>query len=162
MTVRRKKNGYFERIAGAPEPLTVRLKRWVNFSEADVMGIAWHGRYPEYFEEAWAELGRYCGLSYTDFYEADLRAPIVQFHIDYHQPLMLGEKFTVSASMIWSQGARLNTEYTLIKKDNTIATTGYTVQMFIEGTTNEICITTPELLGKCRRRWEAGEFKCLQ
>jgi len=87
MNVRRKKNGYFESITGMPDPLTVYIKRRVKFSEADVMGIVWHGRYPEYFEEGSAELGRRYGLSYKDFYESQLRAPIVQLHIDHFKPL---------------------------------------------------------------------------
>jgi acyl-CoA thioester hydrolase len=75
---------------------------------------------------------------------------------------MLGEEFTITASLIWSEGARLNTEYKLIKHDNTTATTGYTVQMLTDGTTNEVCIASPELLERCRRRWKAGEFQWLQ
>jgi len=121
MNVRRKKDAYFERIAGMPEPLTVYIKRRVKFSEADVMGIVWHGRYPEYFEEGSAELGRRYGLSYKDFYKANLRAPIVQLHIDYHIPLVLDKEFTIKTSLIWNEGARLNTEYSLIKNDGSIA-----------------------------------------
>ena len=54
----RKKKYYFERVAGAPEPVTVELKRRARFSEVDVMGVVWHGRYPAYFEEASAEIKR--------------------------------------------------------------------------------------------------------
>jgi acyl-CoA thioester hydrolase len=158
MNVRRKKDAYFECIAGMPGPLTVYIKRRVKFSEADVMGIVWHGRYPEYFEEGSAELGRRYGLSYKDFYEAKLRAPIVQLHIDHFKPLFLDEEFTIKASLIWNEGARLNTEYSLIKEDGGIAAAGYTVQMFIDGVTGDLLIASPEILGECRRRWKAGEF----
>lgn len=158
MNVRRKKNGYFESIAGMPDPLTVYIKRRVKFSEADVMGIVWHGRYPEYFEEGSAELGRRYGFSYKDFYEAQLRAPIVQLHIDHFKPLFLDEEFTIKASMIWNEGARLNTEYSLIKEGGDIAATGYTVQMFIDEVSGDVLIASPKILEKCRRRWKAGEF----
>jgi len=158
MNVRRKKNGYFESIAEMPGPLTIYIKRRVKFSEADVMGIAWHGRYPEYFEEGSAELGRRYDLSYKDFYEAQLRAPIVQLHIDHFKPLFLDEEFTIKASMIWNEGARLNIEYSLIKEGGDIAATGYTVQMFINEVSGEVLIVSPEILGKCRQRWKAGEF----
>ncbi|MBW2740523.1 MAG: acyl-CoA thioesterase [Deltaproteobacteria bacterium] len=156
--MRRKKNGYFESIAGMPGPLTVDIKRRVKFSEADVMGIVWHGRYPEYFEEGSAELGRRYGLSYKDFYEAQLRAPIVQLHIDHFKPLFLDEEFTIKASMIWNEGARLNTEYSLIKEGGDIAATGYTVQMFIDEISDDVLIASPKILGKCHRKWKAGEF----
>ncbi|MEW6379958.1 MAG: acyl-CoA thioesterase [bacterium] len=152
---------YFERVAGAPDPLVFRLKRRVRFSEVDVMGISWHGRYPVYFEEGSAELGRRCGLSYQDFYEANIRAPIVQLHIDYHRPLYLDEEFTIVASYLWSEGARLNTEYSLIKQEGSVAASGYTVQMFIDSVSQEPYLISPDLLERFRRRWQAGEFACL-
>ncbi|RLC26715.1 MAG: acyl-CoA thioesterase [Deltaproteobacteria bacterium] len=158
MNVRRKKNGYFESIAGMPDPLTVYIKRRVKFSEVDVMGIVWHGRYPEYFEEGSAELGRRYGLSYKNFHEAQLRAPIVQLHIDHFKPLFLDEEFTLKASLIWNEGARLNTEYSLIKDGGDIAATGYTVQMFIDGKSSDVLIASPKILEECRRRWKNGEF----
>lgn len=158
-TLRRRKDGYFKSVKGMPEPVSVSVKRRVNFSEADVMGIAWHGRYLLYFEEASAELGRRCGLSYLEFYEANLRAPIVQLHIDFFQPLLLDEEFTVTASLIWNEGARLNTEYSILKNDGSTAATGYTVQMFTDGASGEVLIASPELLEKCRKRWGAGELK---
>ena len=162
MRIRRKKAGYFPRGDGAPPPLVVRARRRVRFNEADVMGIAWYGRYPVFFEEGFAELGRLCGLSYREFADANLRAPIAQFHIDYHQPLVLDEEFTVTASLVWSEGATLNTEYTVTKEDGSVAATAYTVQMFVDGGSGETCLTSPELLERCRRRWKAGEFSWLK
>ena len=162
MRVRRRKTGYFPASEGAPPPLVVRIRRRVRFNEADVMGMSWYGRYPAFFEEGFAELGRLCGLSYKDFAEANLRAPIAQFHIDYHQPLHLDEEFTVTVSLVWSDGARLNTEYTVTRDDGSISATAYTVQMFTDAASGEICLTSPELLERCRRRWKAGELNWLE
>jgi len=102
------------------------------------------------------------GLSYEDFAEANLRAPIVQLHVDYHLPLALDEEFTVKVSGIWSEGARLNNEFAAIKSDGSIAATAYTVQMLIDAESGETCLTTPELLERCRKRWKAGELSWLQ
>lgn len=154
----RKKSSYFERIPGAPDPIVVEVKRRVRFNEADPMAIVWHGRYPLYFEEASEELGRRCGLSYAEYFEAGLRAPFVEFHMDYHKPLFLDEEFTIRASLIWNEGARLNTEFHLIKQDGSIATSGYTVQLFIDHETGAPYMVSPGLLEQCRRRWKAGEF----
>jgi acyl-CoA thioester hydrolase len=126
------------------------------------MGIVWYGRYSVYFEEAQAELGRRCGLGYRDFYEASLRAPIVEFHIDYYQPIYLDEEFTVRAALIWSEGAKLYMEYTIIKKDASIATRAYTIQLFIDSNNSEPCLIAPEMLENLRRRWKKGEFKSLR
>jgi acyl-CoA thioester hydrolase len=162
LTVRSEKGRYFERLAGAPQPLVTQVQQRVSLSEVDVLGIVWHGRYSKYFEKAATELGRQCGLSYEDFRGARLLAPIVKFHVDYHLPLVLDEEFTIEASLIWDEGARLNTEFELRKQDSSIATTGYTVQMFIERESGEVCLVSPELLERCRQRWKAGEFKWLQ
>lgn len=158
--MRRQKRGYFQPIPNAPLPLDVRTRRRVAFSEVDPMGIVWHGRYPAYFEAAWSELGRAYGLSYADFFQAKLRAPIVQFHVDYFRPLVLDEEFDVKAALIWDEGARLNTEYALIKRGDVLAASGYTVQMFVDAETGETQLTPPPLLERCRRKWKSGAFSC--
>ena len=161
MKMRRKKT-YFERLPGSPEPLVAEIKHRVRFNEADPMAILWHGRYPLLFEEASEELGRRCGLTYEAFYASGLRVPVVEFHIDYYQPLFLNEEFTIRASFIWYEGARLNIEYHLIKQDGSLATSGYTVQLFTDHQSGEPYIISPELLDRCRKRWKAGEFHQLQ
>ena len=160
MKIRKKKN-YFERVDGAPEPLIVEVRRRARLSEADVMGVVWHGRYSTFFEEAAAEIGRRCGMSYRDFYEAKLRAPIVEFHIDYYKPIFLDEEFTIRAVLIWHEGSRMNTEFHLLKQDGSLAASGYTVQLFVDADSWEVCIISPDLLERCRKKWKAGEFKCL-
>jgi acyl-CoA thioester hydrolase len=162
MAPRRRRKSYFKRVAGAPDPLMAQIQRRVKFSEVDAMGIVWYGRYPGYFEEGADLLGRQYGLSYKDFYEANLRAPIAQLHIDYYQPLMLDEEFTIKASFVWDEAARINTEYALLKQDGSIAVMGYTVQVFTDGVTGEVYFAPPELFERCRNKWKAGEFKCLK
>lgn len=161
MNVRRKE--YFEKNADSPEAVTFSLKRRVSFNEVDIMGIVWYGRYAIYFEEALRELGRYCGLSYQDYFTAGLKAPIVAFHIDYQKPLFLDEEFTIKASLIWSEGAKINTEYEIIKADGSIATRGYTIQVLVDAqSSGEACLIVPELIERLRKRWLKGEFKCLE
>lgn len=157
--MRRKKSGYFETRPGEPLPVTVRIEKRVNFNETDAMGIVWHGHYARFFEEASAELGRKCGLSYHDYYHAKVQAPIVQLHIDYHKPLMLEEIVTIEGRYVWSEGARLHTEYKAVRADHSIAAAGYTIQMFVDALTREPFLATPAILEKCRQRWLAGEFR---
>jgi len=154
----RKRKSYFETGAGAPAPIVAEVCRRVHFSEADPMGIVWYGRYSLFFEEASEKLGRICGLTYKDFYEAGLRAPIVELHIDYYRSLFLDEEFTVSAYMVWHEGSMLNTEYGIYKMDGTLAASGYTVQLFTDAKTGEACIVSPALLERCRNRWRTDEF----
>lgn len=159
MKTRRKKT-YFERIPGAPDPVFVELKRRVRFNECDPMAIMWHGRYPLLFEEASEELGRRCGLSYEEYLESGLRGPILSLHIDYFQSLFLAEEFTIRASLVWHEGARINTEFHIFKQDGSLATSGYTIQLFTDHLTGEPCLVSPEMLERCRSRWKAGDFSC--
>ena len=158
----RRRKEYFQKLPGSPRPLSFSIKRRASFNEVDVMGIVWYGRYAIYFEEAQRELGRRCGLSYQDYFTAGLRAPIVALHIDYQQPIYLDEKFTVKASMVWSEGAKINTEYEIIKADGSLATRGYTIQVLVEAGAKEACVITPEFFERLRKRWQEGEFKCLE
>ena len=159
--MRRKKGGYFKAETGAPEPVEVQVRHRVRFSEVDAMAIAWHGRYLQYFEMASEELGRKVGLSYEDFFVAELRGPLAQVHVDFHRPVTLGEHVTIRAQLVWTDAARLNTEYTVETEQGEVAATGYSVQMFTEAETGAPCFVVPPLLARCRERWQRGEFKCL-
>jgi acyl-CoA thioester hydrolase len=159
---RRARTVYFRREPGSPPPLRLMVKRRVRFNEVDLMGVVWFGRYAVFFEEGAAELGRVCGLSYADFYRDGLRAPMAEYHVDYLRPLLLDEEFTIICTLVWDEGARMNTEYELIKADGTTAARAHTVQLFTRESDNQVCLVTPPLLERCRRRWRAGEFKDLQ
>lgn len=157
----RVRKAYFEQPPGAPAPLVIEVRRRIHFSDTDPMAIMWHGRYPLLFEVAAEELGRRCGLSYPEYFEAGLRAPIVALHIDYVQPLLLDEEVTIRASLVWHDGARLNTEYRIFKPDGTLASTGYTVQLLTDHRSGLSCIIVPDLLRRCQSRWLAGELPQL-
>ncbi len=157
MNMRRKKS-YFPSLPGVPAPIVAEIRRRVHFNEADPMAVMWHGRYPLLFEEASEALGRLCGLSYAEYFAAGLRGPIVSLHIDYYQSLYLDEEYTVRASLVWCEGARLNTEFHVLKDDGTLATSGFTVQLFTDHLTGEPCLVSPEILVRCRERWRSGEF----
>ena len=140
-----------------PRPVVVRLTHRVRFSDADPMGVLWHGRYAQLFEQANEELGRRCGLTYADFRKARLVAPIVQLHVDYFAPVALSEVVTIEGRMMWADGARMDIEYKVQREDWTLAATGFTVQMFV-GEDGVPLLAAPEILETCRRRWSAGEL----
>lgn len=154
---RRRKGGYFPVAPGAPAPLVVRRVKRIRFSDVDPMGVLWHGRYAKLFEEANEELGRHSGMSYHDFRRDRVRAPIVQFHIDYFASPVLAEQVTTTGRLLWSEGARINIEYEVHKEDGHLAAAGYTVQMFVDENGVPF-LAPPPLQEACLRRWLAGEF----
>jgi acyl-CoA thioester hydrolase len=159
--MKRRKGGYFSPQPDAPAPLIMRLKHRTRFSDVDPMTILWHGRYANLFEQANEELGRVCGLSYADFRREHLMAPIVQFHVDYFAPVVLGENVAVIGKMIWNDAARIDIEYEIQKENGTLAAAGYTVQMFVDESGIPL-MASPSLLEICQRRWRAGEFGDLK
>jgi acyl-CoA thioester hydrolase len=159
--LRRRRSGYFPFDSSVPAPLLLRVRHRVRFSEVDPMAVMWHGRYAKLFEQANEDLGKLVGLGYADFHREKLRAPIVQLHVDYFAPTILGEDVEVLGRLVWNEGARLNMEYEIHKPDKKLAATGYTVQMFVEEAGSPL-LASPALLENCRGRWRAGEFKALQ
>jgi len=153
----RRNRCYFKREKETPDPVVIEIKSRVRFSDVDAMGIVWHGRYSLYFEEGFSALSKFCNISYLDLYKANLRAPIIEFHVDYFEPLHIDEEFTIRTSMVWDEAAKLNFEYQLIKIKGNIASSGYTVELFTDDK-GEVCIASPPLLVECRRRWKNGEF----
>ena len=153
---------YFEKNEGDPAPLNYVLERKIQFREVDAMGIVWHGHYISYFEEASTELRHQCGLSFQDFINAKVAVPIVQCHIDYRIPLYLDERVFVHAQMIWSDAARINIEYRIKKEDDSVAASGCTVQLFVDGQTRRPLYVLPPVLEQSRQRWVSGDFKELQ
>ena len=157
-TPRRSRNGYFPRRPGCAAPIVVRVSQRIRFSDVDPMGVLWHGRYAKLLEAANEEIGRRCGLGYEDFRRARLAAPIVQLHVDYFAPLMLGEEASITGRLLWSEGARIDIEYEIHKASGELAATGYTVQMFVDEEGVPL-LAPPPIQEACRRRWIAGEFE---
>ena len=157
----RRRQHFFTHEADTPEPLELTIHRTLRFSEVDALSIAWHGNYLRFFEEAHTELMRRIGLSYERYFTAQLGAPVAQAHVDYHAPLQLDERFSVTARLFWNDGARLNVEYEIHKEDGTLVATGYTVQMFIELGTRQPCLAPPPLWAECQNRWRNGDFADL-
>lgn len=158
--MRKRRKDYFPRDPEAPVALRCTVEHRVTFGEVDAMAILWHGHYARLFEMASTELRRKIGLGYDDFFVAQLRAPIVKLHVDYHKSLVLDELARIQAELIWNDAARLDIEYTIFKADGAVAATGYTVQLFTDPAGSP-CWVMPDMLAASQTRWKAGEFKEL-
>lgn len=148
---------YFPSQEGAPAPLRTVIARQVRFEEVDPLAIVWHGRYPSYFEDARVALGEKYGIGYLDCYGHGILTPIKKMHVDYCRPLRFQEKFTIEGIMHWSEAARINCEFIIRNAEGELTTTGYSVQMMIDG--NEtIQLIPPPFYREFLDRWQGGEF----
>ncbi len=159
---RKQKGGYFKVYENAPQPLTLRISKIVEFNETDAMGIVWHGNYVRYFEEASSAIGRKAGLPYELFIKEGIYVPYVQIHADYHKPLKLEEKFDIFVSLVWYEGARLNKEYLIYGEDGEVSVSGYSVQMFVDGTSGAPFFDSPPFLRDFQNRWLNGKISVNQ
>ncbi len=152
------KQQYFQPEPG-PAPLCRKVRRAVRFAETDPMGLVWHGRYADYFEDARVMLGDALGIGYFDFYDAGLLIPVTRFRVDYRRPLRYKDEFTVEARLHYTLAARLHMEYAIVKDGDPGFTvcTGCTVQHFTT-LTGELCLARPDFFDEFCGRWERGEL----
>jgi acyl-CoA thioester hydrolase len=149
---------YFPHRDGDPSPLCATIGRRVRFEEADPLGIAWHGRYAGYFEEAREVLCETYGFSYLKFRDNASAAPIKRLFVDYIRPLRYGQSFNVEARLHWTDSAKMNIDYTLRDENAEILTTGYTVQLFVD-VDGVLQMAPPDFYEAIRLDWKAGRLQ---
>ncbi len=69
----------------------------IPFHDCDPLGVAWHGRYFEYFEAARSELLTSVGLDVPHIRSLDLRMYISEVRCRYSSPLRYGDDVKVWA-----------------------------------------------------------------
>jgi len=148
---------YFPAQPEGPEPLRLTVRRSVRFEEVDPLWIVWHGRYPSFFEDARVALGERYGIGYMDFFRRGILAPIKKMHVDYHRPLRFQDEVEIEGVLYWSAAARLNHAFYIRNAAGELATSGYTVQMLLDGEQNVFLVHPPFYQEFCSR-WAAGEL----
>jgi len=141
----------------APPPLCCTVERTARFEEVDPLNVVWHGRYPSYFEDARVAFGATYNLGYIDFYQARLVVPIKQMSFDYVQPLRFAQTCRITATLHWSEAARLNFSYAITDLSGAVLTTGYTVQLFLN-TDMELFMVKPDFYANFCSLWKNGKL----
>lgn len=151
------KKPYFKTAPDAPRPLRCQVRRTVRFEEVDPLGIVWHGCYPSYFEDARVALGDRYGVGYLDFHRENILTPIKQMQVDYVLPLRFGDACTITAILHWTEAARINFEFEIRNPAGDLATTGCTVQLFLNRD-GDVLMYPPAFYLEFRERWARGEL----
>ncbi len=152
------KKPYFKQIQNVPAPLRAKVKTITRFEEIDSMGIAWHGRFASYFEDARVALGEKFKLGYLDLYSNNILAPLKKIHIDFLSPVFFREEINIECILHYTDASKIQTEYIIKKQDNTIAATGYVIQMLLNPD-YQLFLTQPEYYKNFCDMWKKGEFK---
>lgn len=117
----------------------------VPFHDADPAGVAWHGNYFRYFDEARCALLGRLGYGYRQMMDSGLLWPIVQAEVKFVRALPFDSHITVVARLAeWDY--RLKIGYEIFDAEKRRVTTGHTVQVAVDASTGEMHIGTPEAL----------------
>ena len=123
----------------------------IRFSEVDSMQIVWHGSYALYFEDAREEFGRKFHLEYMRMYEFGFYAPLVEFKVNYKQPLKYQDKAKIVITFRNTESAKLIFDYEIYNtKTNVLCATGHTVQVFLD-TNYQLLWTLPPFIKKKKK-----------
>jgi len=130
--------------------------RNVRFQEVDLMGVVWHGRYVDYFEDGRVTLGKLYGIDYPDFFREEIKAPIVKLDIEYGHFLLPGDSFRIETSLLWTEAVRLNHIYDIKREsDGVLIARGSTVQLLVDYQ-HQLLMVWPDYFQKFRNDWKSG------
>jgi acyl-CoA thioester hydrolase len=89
----------------------------------DYGGIAWHGSYIAWMEEARIECLRSAGVDFADLVAIGCDLPVVEIAMRYHQPVRMGMKVIVKTCMSEMNGVRINWDYQIESVDGQLLVT---------------------------------------
>lgn len=126
----------------------------VKFSEADPLGIVWHGHYIRYFEDGRESFGNAFGLRYLDFYRQDIVVPIVHINCEYKRILRYGHRIRLETTYHDTPAAKLLFHYSAhdAATGEQVAK-GSSVQVFMHKDNMELMLTLPKFMTDWKQKW---------
>jgi len=137
--------------------LTNNTELEVKFSEADPLGIVWHGHYIRYFEDGREAFGKEYGLRYLDLYRQSIIAPIVHINCEYKRVLRYGHKIRLQTTYEDTLAAKLLFNYVIydLDTDERVAL-GSSIQVFMDKERMELMLTLPQYMVEWKQKWLNG------
>lgn len=130
--------------------LDVRQKTTVRvrYGETDKMGVAYYGRYMDWFEVGRTEYCRMSGKSFSEWEAEGILLPVVEAHCRYKSSLFYDDEIEIETSIKELSKVSIIFQCRIFrKKDNRLAATGWTKHAF----------TSPD--GRILRKGNALEHK---
>lgn len=130
----------------------------IRFSEVDSMGVVWHGHYAIYFEDAREAFGDKYGLEYLMMYDKGYFEPIVELTFKYKRVLIYGMKPEITITYRPCEAAKIVFDYEIRDTEtNEVVVTGHSVQVFMDRTTHQLVLNSPDFYEEWKKRWEVNE-----
>lgn len=108
----------------AAAPGVHRLR--VRYCETDQMGVAHHGSYVAWFEEARTEWLRARGRSYREWEEGGVLLQVVEFDIRYLKPTVYDDLLEIHTRVAARGRASITLDYEVFRPDGARAAVGRT------------------------------------
>ena len=125
--------------------LTAREMMKIPFHDIDPAGVAWHGRYFKYFEQARVTLLEDISYSYTDMHASGYLWPVAETKVRYLRPLLLEQVATITATLTeWE--LRLVVDYIIHNEAGVLCTRARTIQVPVSAETHELQFGCPDIL----------------
>jgi acyl-CoA thioester hydrolase len=125
--------------------LTASIEIRVPFFDIDPGGVAWHGRYFQYFELARSKLLEKLDYSYEGMMNSGYLWPVADTSVRYVRPLTLNQVARVTACLReWEM--RLVIDYRIEDEHGGVFTKARTVQVPVDADTHELTLGSPQVL----------------
>lgn len=126
----------------------------MKFSEADPLGIVWHGHYIRYFEDGREAFGKKYGIRYMDMHQHNIVVPIVNINCDYKRILKYGQRIRIETTYHDTHAAKMSFSYNIYDVEtNEVAATGTTMQVFLQKDTMELMLAIPPFIASWKQKW---------
>lgn len=117
--------------------LSIEKQFDIRFSEVDMMGVAWHGSYVKYLEDAREAFGQEYGLSYCRYITENIFVPLVELKLNYKRPIKYGMKPVVKITYRNTDSAKIIFDYEIRDSETgDICLTAYSIQVFMDTSYN--------------------------
>lgn len=125
--------------------LTASADICVPFFDLDPAGVAWHGRYFQYFELARSELLEAVDYSYDGMEKSGVLWPVGDTVVRYLRPLTLNQNICVTACLReWEM--RLVIDYKIDDESGQLHTKARTIQVPVDANSMELILGSPQIL----------------
>lgn len=128
---------------GSPPLAGFRLRLPVRFSECDLYGVVWHGRYAVYLEELRNAVCARFEWSVLTAREAGYLIPITRMEIAYHAPARFGDRLEIAGRLRAPDTARFTFDYEIRREAGPLLTTATTEQV-VTRLDGELLVSLPE------------------
>ena len=105
----------------------------VRYSETDKMGVAYHGRYLDWFEVGRNEYCRLSGKSYLEWEAEGIMLPVVEAHCRYKSSLRYDDEVEIETCVTKLSPVSVVFSYRILNKETgRLAAEGYTKHAFVD------------------------------